>query len=99
MSGPDTDDPAAMQAEIERLRDLVGPSEQSYEALRLELFAARDAVRGAEAEVGTLKGTIAELEVALVRARQDQDHFQRILFDTLRAGRRRVGRAIRTRSL
>lgn len=88
------DDPAA---EVDRLRELVGPSEQSYVDLRHELLAARDAVRGAEAELGNLRGQIAELHVALVRAQQDQEHFQQIVFNALRSTRRRVGLAIRSR--
>lgn len=97
MSGTPTDDPADLRAEIDRLRDLVGPSEQSYDDLRGEVLAARDAVRGAEAELGNARGELAELRVALVRAQQDQEQFQRILYDTLRAGRARVSRAIRSR--
>ena len=97
MSGTPTDDPAALRAEIDRLRELVGPSEQSYVDLRQELLAARDAVRGAQAELGGLRGQVAELHVGLVRAQQDQEHFQQIVYNTLRAGRRRMSRAIRSR--
>lgn len=96
---PPDDDPAVLRAEIDRLRELVGPAEQSYTDLRHELLAAQDAVRGAQAEVGNLKGHIAELDVALERARQDQDHFQRVVYDHLRSGRRRVSRALRSRLL
>ena len=85
MSGTPTDDPAALRAEIDRLRELVGPSEQSYVDLRQELLAARDAVRGAQAELGGLRGQVAELHVGLVRAQQDQEHFQQIVYNTLRA--------------
>lgn len=93
------DDPAALHAEIDRLRDLVGPSEQSYADLRQELLASRDAVRGAEASLGSLRGRVVELEAGLVRAQQDQAHFQQIVYDALRSGRRRVSRALRTRLL
>jgi hypothetical protein len=100
MSGsPTDDDPAALRAEIDRLRELVGPSEQSYTDLRQELLAARDAVRGAEAAVGVYRGRVTELEVGLARARQDQEHFQQVVVNTLRGGRRRVGRALRSRLL
>lgn len=99
MPASPTDDAAALRAEVDRLRDLVGPSEESYTDLRREVLAAQDAVRGAQAEVGNLKGHIAELEVALVRAQQDQEHFQRVLYDNLRSGRRRLGRAVRSRLL
>lgn len=93
------DDPAALRAEIDRLQALVGPSEQSYADLRQDLLAARDTAKGAEAEAGVLRGRVAELEVALARARQDQEHFQRAVFDTLRTTRNRVGRALRNRVL
>jgi len=93
------DDLAALSAEVERLRLLVGPSEQSYADLRLDLLAARDVAKGAEAAQGVYRGRVNELEAALDRARQDQDHFQRAVFDTLRNSRDRVGRAVRSRLL
>jgi chromosome segregation ATPase len=93
------DDTGALRAEVDRLRELVGPSEQSYADLRRELLAARDSVRGAEASLGGLRGRVVELEAALVRAQQDQEHFQQIVYNTLRSGRRRVGRAMRSRLL
>jgi hypothetical protein len=93
------DDLAALQAEVDRLRQLVGPTEQSYFDLRQDLLAARDAAKGAEAAEGVYRGRVNELEVALARARQDQDHFQRAVFDTLRNLRLRVGRALRSRLL
>lgn len=100
MPAPETDDDVAqLRAEIDRLRELVGPSEQSYVDLRHELLAVRDAARGAQATAGSLRGQIAELEVALSRARQDQEDFQKTVINTLRSGRRRVGRALRSRLL
>ena len=38
-----------LRAEVARLRELVGPNEQSYIALKMDMWAARDAVIGAEA--------------------------------------------------
>jgi predicted nucleic acid-binding Zn-ribbon protein len=64
-------------AELERLRRLVGPSETSYAALRRDVDHARDAAREAELAAGSLRGELAEMRVALARARQDQDRFQR----------------------
>ena len=64
--------------EIERLRELVGPSEASYRELRAELDNARDAVKAAEAENGRLRGELTELRVDLHRARQDQYHVWRV---------------------
>jgi predicted nucleic acid-binding Zn-ribbon protein len=92
-----TDDAAALHAEIDRLRELVGPSEQSYVDLRHDLLAARDAAKGAEATAGVLRGQVAELEVAVARARQDQEHFQRAVFGGVRSARSRVARAVRAR--
>ncbi len=65
---------ASDQAEIDRLRLLVGPSEHSYEALLAELDAAEQAMRAAEAANGVLRAQIAELTTSLRRAQQDQYH-------------------------
>lgn len=70
-----TDD---VTAELERLRALVGPNEQSYDDLRAELARASDAVKEAEAEAGRLRGTITAMQLELHRARQDQFHLQRV---------------------
>lgn len=86
-----------LRAEVERLRALVGPSEQSYLDLQQDLLAARDVARGAEAAAGVLRGHIAELDVALARARQDQDHFQRMVLDQTRTVLGRVRRSLRLR--
>lgn len=75
---PGVADPSGA-AELARLRALVGPDERSYDELRADVAAAREAARLAEAEVGRLRGTIAEMQVQLVRARQDQDRYQRWL--------------------
>ncbi len=91
------DDPAALRAEVARLRALVGPGEQSYGDLRQDLLAARDAARGAEAEAGVLRGQLAQLHVELARARQDQDHLQRMLLAGIRSLGGRFGRSARTR--
>jgi hypothetical protein len=96
---PSDDDPVVLRAEIERLRALVGPCEQSYVDLQQDVLAARDVAKGAEAAEGVLRGRVAELEVALARARQDQEHFQRAVFDSLRSVRDRLGRAVRSRVL
>jgi predicted nucleic acid-binding Zn-ribbon protein len=86
-----------LRAEVERLRALVGPSEASYDDLRQDLLAARDAAKGAEAAAGVLRGQVAELHVALARARQDQEQFQRMVSDRLRSSAGRVGRSVRSR--
>lgn len=93
----ETDDPAALQAEVDRLRSLVGPSEQSYDDLRQDLLAARDVAKGAEAEAGVLRGRLAETHVELARARQDQEYFQRMVPLGLRASWGRLTRGLRSR--
>lgn len=86
-----------LRAEVERLRALVGPSELSYVDLQQDLLAASDVARGAEAAAGVLRGQIAELDVALARARQDQDHFQRMVLDQTRSLFGRLRRSVRVR--
>lgn len=49
------------------------------EQLRGEVEQAGLAAREAEHEAGRLRGTIAEMQVQLVRARQDQERYQRWL--------------------
>ncbi|MAT07117.1 MAG: hypothetical protein CL424_18950 [Acidimicrobiaceae bacterium] len=83
MSGADPVDPAselaAAQAEIARLRRLVGPHEHAYDDLKVELHAAEQAVRDAEAANGELRAEITELRVDLRRARQDQYHLWKLV--------------------
>ncbi len=64
-------------SELERLRQLVGPSETGYAELRNDRDAAQRVAREAEAETGRLRGHIVELSAQLSRARQDQDLLQR----------------------
>ncbi len=86
-----------LRNEISRLRALVGPSETSYEQMRTDLLAARDAAKGAEAAAGSLRGLNAELHVHLARARQDQDHFQRLVVGSARGFVARLTRSARLR--
>jgi hypothetical protein len=59
---------APLRAEVERLRRLVGPCEQSYSDLRADLIAARDTAKSAEQAAGELRGELAEAYAALDRA-------------------------------
>jgi predicted nucleic acid-binding Zn-ribbon protein len=68
-SDPERDE---LQAEIDRLRRLVGPSELSYIALKTDLWSARDAVIGAQAELGQMRARMEKLEVDLMRATREQ---------------------------
>jgi len=91
----------ALQAEIERLRTLVGPSEDSYTKLRLDLLGARDAAIAAEAELGRLRSRETELLVQVSGYERDFDWFReqivkRLLrFKQLRASRRLISRLAR----
>jgi len=62
--------------ELERLRDLVGPSETSYAELLQDRNQAVLAAKQASAEAGELRGHIVDLSVQLSRARQDQEYQQ-----------------------
>lgn len=66
-----------LQAEVDRLRKLVGPSEDDYVKLRLDVLAARDAAMGAEMELGAAKGHIRALEANVVRLRRDHRWLRR----------------------
>lgn len=77
--GDRVDGAAELHAEIDRLRALVGPNEQSYAELRDEIDRAQEAVRDAELDAGRLRGTITEMRLELHRARQDQFHLQRVV--------------------
>lgn len=90
-------DDADVRHELERLRELVGPCEQSYTDLRQDLLAARDVAKGAEASAGALRGQVAQLHVELARARQDQDHFQRMVSNRAQSMLGRVSRSMRAR--
>lgn len=81
-----SDDVEALRAEVARLRSIVGPDERAYEELRDDRDGAVAAARDAEREAGRLRGQIAEMQVQLVRARQDQERYQR-LFDRYREAR------------
>jgi predicted nucleic acid-binding Zn-ribbon protein len=65
-----------LRAEVARLRELLGPSEESYVKLRVDLLGARDAAIGAEAEAGRLKGYAKALEAQVARLDRDQIWFR-----------------------
>ena len=67
------DELTALRAEVHHLRELVGPSEQSYIDLQLAVLGARDAAIGAEAELGNLRGAYQSLGAEVARARRDQE--------------------------
>lgn len=67
------DELTALRAEVQHLRELVGPSEQSYIDLQLAVLGARDAAIGAEAELGNMRGSYQSLGAEVARARRDQE--------------------------
>jgi hypothetical protein len=64
---------SALRDEVKRLRDLVGPDEMDYHRLKVELWAARDAVIGSEAENGTLRAEVRQLRHAANYATERPD--------------------------
>jgi hypothetical protein len=70
---------APLRAEVERLRRLVGPCEQSYSDLRADVIAARDAARSAEQAAGELRGELTESYAALDRALLAGPAFGRVI--------------------
>ena len=67
---------AALQSEIDRLRRLVGPTEESYEKLRLDVLGARDVALSAEAELGRLRGEVIRLTTHAARLERDHVWFR-----------------------
>jgi predicted nucleic acid-binding Zn-ribbon protein len=61
----------SLRDEVTRLRNLVGPSEKSYEELAQDSRTARDAARRAELETGRLQAQIVELENEVRRWQRD----------------------------
>jgi hypothetical protein len=64
-------------AELHRLRELVGPSEVDYRQLRADLDAATAATEEAVLEAGRLRGQLTEMAVQLDRARRYEDAARR----------------------
>ncbi len=59
--------------ELERLRQLVGPSEVEYQTLKADVVRAREVAKRAVLDAGALRGQLQEMSVRLERAQQDQD--------------------------
>lgn len=66
-------DTGSLLAEVERLRELVGPSEIAYTTLRADVDEASAMAKRAELEAGRLRAHVEQLSTDLWRARQDQD--------------------------
>jgi len=67
-----------LRRDVQHLRSLVGPSEESYQKLRLDVLGARDAAIAAEAELGYARGQVVSLESQLFQIRRDYYRIQRI---------------------
>lgn len=65
------DEIAALTTEVERLRALVGPSEDDYRKLQLDVLGARDVAMVAEVAVGLERSRSQLLETELARAQRD----------------------------
>jgi predicted nucleic acid-binding Zn-ribbon protein len=61
--------PPATAEELRRLRSLVGHDEASYDQLRSDREAAEQVAKGAESELGQLRGRIVELEAEIEQLR------------------------------
>lgn len=73
---PIADELEELRAEVERLRELVGPSEDSYEKLQLDVLGARDAARAAEIQAGALRARVTQLEVSITGYERDFEWFR-----------------------
>ncbi|MDP5128750.1 MAG: hypothetical protein NWP37_03145 [Pontimonas sp.] len=72
------DELTRLRSEVQRLQGLIGPSEESYRKLRLDVLGARDAAIAAEAELGYVRGQVVSLETQLFQIRRDYYRIQRI---------------------
>lgn len=96
VSAPDSTDTELVQlrVEVERLRKLIGPNEQSYVQLRMDVWSARDAVIGAEAEMGLLKGQVRSLQAEVARAVKEQQWFKDEILLRIKAWRTYLRRLV-----
>ena len=96
VSAPDSTDTELVQlrVEVERLRKLIGPNEQSYVQLRMDVWSARDAVIGAEAEMGLLKGQVRSLRAEVARAVKEQQWFKDEILLRIKAWRTYLRRLV-----
>ena len=98
-----SDDVERLRAEIARLRSLLGPSEEAYEKLRLDVLGARDAAIAAETELGRTRAMVGQLQTDVARYRRDFVLLRRVVIgrlaqvtNVLGLARRAVGMAART---
>ena len=71
------DELTSLRLEVARLRALVGPSEESYEKLRLDVLGARDAALAPpRSRSGALRARVLELEVMIGGYERDFEWFR-----------------------
>jgi chromosome segregation ATPase len=79
-----------LRDEVQRLRALLGPSEQEYAQLRLDLLGAVDAARGAEAALGESQGRCQALEAEIARLQRSHRWLRRELSARIRGALRKL---------
>lgn len=83
---------ARLRAENERLRALVGPSEESYEKLAKDALGARQAAMQAELDAGRARARVVELENEVRRWQRDFVWFRDGVVSRVPLAQRFVGR-------
>ena len=68
---PEGETVESLWAEVQRLRELVGPSEESYVKLHLDVLGARDAAMGAEMELGQVRAQVLAMGSEVARLQRD----------------------------
>jgi len=80
----------ALRSEVARLRALVGPTEESYEKLRLDVLGASDAAKASEAELGEARALIVQLQSDVNRLERDFIWFRNAVVNRLLSLKRYV---------
>jgi hypothetical protein len=84
-----------LRAEVARLRELVGPSEDSYRKLQLDVLGARDVAVAYESELGRLRGYAKSRDAEIARLRRDYLFFRKQILNRIRKLRRAAEAASR----
>jgi chromosome segregation ATPase len=87
----DPQDLNSLRNELQRLRALLGPSEQDYRQLRLDLLGAIDAARGAQAALGEAEGRAMMLEAEIARLQRSHRWLRREIMARIRGRIRGLG--------
>lgn len=79
-----------LRAEVAHLRALIGPTEESYEKLRLDVLGARDAAKASEAELGQARAQLMQLHSDVLRLERDFVWFRNMVITRLMSLKRYV---------